>query len=298
MNLDQPGIYEMTAAEYHADPCILPSLSSTIAKLLVSRSPAHAHLAHPRLGGAKDDEDDGPSDRDSKAKELGTLVHRLVLNKGGDIVVIQADSFRTNAAKAERDLAKAAGHIPVLAHKLPEAEASAKALRQQLDAMGLDYVFRDGRKEIVLVWQEDGIWCRAMIDNLIIDEDRKTADIWDLKTVGRSSHPKACGAQIEALDYDLSLAFYARGLAKVRPDLAGRIRNHWAFMEVLPPYSVTPCEITGEWNMVAEHNTERAIALWRKCMSEGRWPHYVDQIVRLEPKPWLLNDLLSSTSHE
>ena len=65
--------------------------------------------AHPRLGGAQDDEDDAPSDRDSKAKELGTLVHRLVLNKGGDIVVIQADSFRTNAAKAERDLAKAAG---------------------------------------------------------------------------------------------------------------------------------------------------------------------------------------------
>jgi hypothetical protein len=296
--IDKPGIYEMTAAEYHADPCAVPSLSSTVAKLLVTRSPAHAHLAHPKLGGLKDDDDDGSDPTASKEKALGELIHRLVLDKGGDIVVIQADAYRTTAAKLERDTALSRGQIPVLAHKLPAAQAAAEAARKQLDDLGLDHVFRDGKMEVVLVWEEDGVWLRAMLDQLIIDEDSKMGDIWDLKTVGRSSHPKACSAQIEALGYDLSLAFYSRGLAKLRPDLAGRIRKHWAFMEVKAPYSVTPCEITGEWEMVANHNTERAIALWRKCMTEGRWPHYVDAMVRLEPKPWILNDLLSSTSHE
>lgn len=294
--IDAPGIYEMSAEEYHADPCIEPSLSSTIAKALVSKSPAHAFEAHPKLGGAIDNDAEEPED--TKEQVLGALCHRLMLGKGADIVTVDADSWRSNAAKAQRDLAVAQGKIPVLKDKLPEAEAAVKSARFQLDFLGLGHVFRDGRKEIVLVWQEDGIWLRAMLDNLIIDEDSKTADIWDLKTVSRSSHPKACAAQIETLGYDLSLQFYSRGLAKLRPDLVGRIRRHWAFMEVKPPYSVTPCEITGEWEMVAEHNTERAIALWRKCLTENRWPHYVEAITRLEPKPWMLNDLLSSTSHE
>ena len=39
-------------ATYHADPCIEPSASSGILRLLMDRTPMHAHAAHPRLGGA------------------------------------------------------------------------------------------------------------------------------------------------------------------------------------------------------------------------------------------------------
>ena len=47
------GIHDIPPREYHADPCPAPSLSRSIAKLLVERSPAHAYAAHPRLGGPR-----------------------------------------------------------------------------------------------------------------------------------------------------------------------------------------------------------------------------------------------------
>mgnify|MGYP003651518206 CR=1 FL=1 len=296
MIITKPGIYQdCDATAYHGDPVAVPSLSSTMAKLLVTKSPRHAWLAHPKLGGAKEEGDEEGFDPSaSKAKALGELIHALVLGKGAEIVVINADSWRTNAAKAERDAAVAAGHIAVLAHKLPEAQAAAAAWRSQLDDMGFDRVFRDGMKEVVLVWEENGTWFRAMIDQLIIDEDTKTAEIWDLKTVGRSSHPAACAKQITDFGYDLSLDFYSRGLVALRPDLAGRIKKRWVFGEVAAPFAATPIEINGEWEMVAQMQCDRAIALWRKCVAENRWPFYASDIVRLEPKPWMIADAMAT----
>lgn len=294
--ITKPGMFQdISAVQYHADCCPEPSLSSSIAKLLISKSPKHAWLAHSRLGGAKqEDEEESPDPSASKAKALGELIHRLVLGKGGDVVVIDADSYRSAAAKAQRDLARAQGNIPVLAHKFPEAESAAAECRAQLDAMGYDYVFRQGMTEVVICWIENGIWHRAMIDNLHIDEDTKTAEWWDLKTVSRSSHPEACAKQIADLGYDFSAIFQTRGLMALRPDLAGRIKRRWAFLEVNPPYATTPVEISAEWDMAAEVRCERAIALWRKCVTENKFPYYVDQLTCLEPKPWMVIDAFAN----
>lgn len=288
ISITKPGIYPgVTAEQYHKDPVETPSLSSTIAKLLFGRSPRHAWYAHPKLGGAKDDSDEETADPSaSKAKALGELIHRLVIGKGGDVVVIDADSYRTTAAKAQRDAALFSGQIPVLAHKLPEAQAAANAARQQLDDMGFDYAYREGMREVVIVWEENGVWFRVMVDQLLIDENSKMATIRDLKTVGRSSHPKACGKQISDLGYDFSLAFYKRGIAAVRPDLAGRIKCEWDFLEVNAPYALTPVSISGEWEMAADARVEKAIAKWRECMTSNRWPFYTESTVRLEPNPW------------
>ena len=40
---------DISAEAYHADPAPEPSLSSSVAKILVNLSPAHARIAHPRL---------------------------------------------------------------------------------------------------------------------------------------------------------------------------------------------------------------------------------------------------------
>lgn len=48
--IERPGLYlGVPEAEYHADPCPEPSLSSTIAKTLLASSPLHAAVRHPRL---------------------------------------------------------------------------------------------------------------------------------------------------------------------------------------------------------------------------------------------------------
>ncbi len=294
-----PGIYEnISEKEYHADCCAEISLSSTIAKKLVAQSPAHAHLAHPRLGGAKEEGEEESDPKSTKAQEKGTLIHRLLINDGADILECLYDSWRKDAAKAERDLAKAKGLVPTLPHLLADARAAANAARKQLDDLGYGYAYRDGMKEVVIVWEEDGIWLRAKLDNLHIDETHKIAEIRDLKTVTRSSHPEACAAQIDKMGYDLSIVFYKRGLIAVRPDLAGRIKCAWDFVETSAPYAATPVEIAAEWELAAEMKCERAIALWRKCMAEKRWPYYTMKQVRLNPKPWMLGDLMANQHDE
>lgn len=283
-----PGIYPAIPAEtYHTDPCVEISLSSSIAKELLSRSPKHAWQKHPRLGGKPQDGEEEVDPKVSKEMEKGTLIHRLMLGRGGDIEVCPFDNWRKDAAKAQRDVAKLKGRIPTLPHLMEAAQQAADAARQQLDAMGLDYVFRHGSNEVVIVWREpNGAWCRAMVDNLIVDEASKTAEIWDIKTTGKSSHPEACGTQIGNLGYDLSLAFHERGLIALRPDLAGRVQKRWVFVETNPPYAATPISISAEWEMAGAHRTEQAIAKWQKSVSEGRWPYYVGEVTRIEPKPW------------
>src|SRR5260221_5320495 len=47
--IDTPGLYDIADADYHADCCAVPSLSSSIVKLLDQQTPLHAWQAHPRL---------------------------------------------------------------------------------------------------------------------------------------------------------------------------------------------------------------------------------------------------------
>lgn len=284
-----PGIFtNISAKAYHADPCPTPSLSATISKVLVAQSPRHAWLKHPRLGGAKPADAEEVDEKTFKDKEMGTLLHRLMLGAGGDIVVCPFDSWRKDAAKDMRIAEKAKGNIPVLQPLLDTATAAYKEARKQLDDMGLDYVFRDGLKECVIAWKEGDTWLRAMLDNLIIDEQRGTAEIWDLKSVGRSAHPKACAAQIHGLGYDLGAAFYKQGLNAVRPDLTGRVKFKWAFMEVKPPNAVTPVDLDGEWDTIALSHYSRAVDGWKRCMAANQWPTYTDKLITLSPEPWML----------
>ena len=45
--IGKAGIYTLSAEAYHADPCPEPSLSASIANVLLQRSPAHARIQHP-----------------------------------------------------------------------------------------------------------------------------------------------------------------------------------------------------------------------------------------------------------
>ena len=69
--ITKPGVYDLPMAEYHADPCPEPSLSSSIIRLLCSASPLHAWTAHPRLNAAYVAEE---SDR----FDVGTAAHALL----------------------------------------------------------------------------------------------------------------------------------------------------------------------------------------------------------------------------
>src|SRR5512135_3837265 len=103
LTITEPGIYDLPADVYHADPVPTGSLSSSGARLLLPPStPAHFRWAreHPR-----------PS---TPAMDFGRAAHRIVLGVGEDLVEVQADSWRTKAAQQAADEARAAGKTPLL----------------------------------------------------------------------------------------------------------------------------------------------------------------------------------------
>lgn len=86
-----PDIHDISVEEYHADPCAAPSLSSTLAGLLLNRSPRHAWTAHPRLNPEH-------QSKDSKTFDIGRAAHRAVLGKGGDFIAYPDRVLAKNGA--------------------------------------------------------------------------------------------------------------------------------------------------------------------------------------------------------
>ena len=73
-------ILNCSPGDYYRDPCAVPSLSQSIAHTLVTQSPLHAWSEHPRLGNQRK-----PA---SKAMDVGSLIHKLVLGKGVDVEIV------------------------------------------------------------------------------------------------------------------------------------------------------------------------------------------------------------------
>ena len=102
----------MSAAEYHADPCPEPSLSSSIARLILSHSPLHAWTEHPRLNPNYKPEESTKFDR-------GSAAHALLLEGEDRMAVIPFKDYRKDAAQEARDNARLAGKFPVLEADYP-----------------------------------------------------------------------------------------------------------------------------------------------------------------------------------
>lgn len=275
MSALRPGLHRGIDAEtYHADPCPEPSLSSSIARVLLEQSAAHAFHAHPRLGGAADDA--------SNAADLGTVCHTLALGRGRHIEIIDADDWRTKAAKEARDAARAAGRTPVLARVMDEAEGAVRSARRLLAELeGATEAVESVSTEVVAIWREGSSWCRAMVDIL---PDRAPF-IYDLKFTGRIAEPMTY-ARTLAANYAIQAAFYPRGIAKI--DGAPERELVFVVVETDPPYSAIPYALSPELLEAARDQVDAALRLWRRCMEVGEWPGYPSTVHYVDPPPWLL----------
>jgi hypothetical protein len=273
--MSEARILDIDAATYHADPCPAPSLSASVAHTLIAQSPIHAWQAHPRLGGTR-----RAATRDM---DTGSLVHALLLNRLGEAVgIVDAENFTTKAAKAERDAIRAAGKVPVCAPDMVAAEAVANILRDKLRARGID--FSRGRNEVSLTWIEDTvsgpIHARCRVDNL--DGSR----VLDLKTI-RSAHPRKCTNHIIEYGYDVQGASNRAAVRRL-PGCQGREKFELVFVEVEPPYAITPGPMDGQFRQLGDLKWERACAQWAQCLKSNQWPEYTAEPYLFSPPPWAL----------
>lgn len=260
-------ILNVTPDEYHA----LPGLSSSIAKVLLERSPAHAKAA---VGKPP-----------SKILDRGAIIHRLGLGKGKDYEVIQHSDWRTNAAKIARDHARSMGRIPVLAHEFEEYCVAAEAIRIKL--ADRDIVL-DGDSELAVEWEEPSthgpVQCRAMFDHVWVAR----GVILDLKVTENAS-PAAVERTAENLGYAVQCAAYTSALTALKPELAGTVKFLFAFCEPDEPHAMNLCAPDGMFRELGDRRWRRAVELWGKCTFEDQWPAYDEYGINyLNPPAWAL----------
>lgn len=276
----KPGIYrDFDDALYRSDPCEAPSLNQSTAKVLLNESPWHAWKQHPRLGGC--------GQVPTRAMDKGTVIHALLLGQSLDnLHVIDAKDYRKDAAKLERDDAKAAGKVPMLQREMGALTEAVPVIRDRLHRLGYDF---QGDSEVTMVWSIDGTQHRCRADHL------EESDGWilDLKSTA-DANPQSLDRLIVAQDYHLQAAAEIEALETLRPDLQGRVRFVDVFFELEYPYWCVDIEHTESMLELGRHRWERARRIWQQCLDSGAWNGYKEETGRRAPlrafaPPWAYN---------
>lgn len=285
-------ILNVTPDEYHLDPCGVPSLSASIANVLLSQSPEHAWQKHPRFGSAQDGDgvEEGETPKETEALTNGKVIHKLILRKGSDIVSIDARDFKTNIAKECRDRALNKGKIPMLTHKLTRLADVALILQEKCKRLGYEFT---GDSEVAIEWTDAGaagpVTCRSMLDHVIFQKGA----IYDLKTI-RNAHPRHIARTFVEHGYDLQYTAYKRALAALDPKREGRVSFTFLFMELQPPYAIVPAKPDGALIEVGKSRWRRALQLWETCVAKNEWPGYCVKPHVIEAPPWVIEQELGS----
>lgn len=259
----EPGCYDMPQAEYLADPCEVPSLSNSIIKTLLDWSPAHAWREHPKLN---------PDYRPEHKTEfdIGTAFHDLFLEGWDRVEVIDAADWRKNETKQKRDEARAVGLIPLLKADYENVKAmiltANEALLKHEDAA---LAFKDGQSEQTLIWNEDGVKCRARLD-WKPDNGRVFTD---LKTTNVSANPdRWIRTQLFGTGCDIQAAWYCRGIRAVL-GIANPVFQ-FCVVETEPPYALSVIAVGEAVMDLANKKIDHALKIWAECLASDLWPAY------------------------
>lgn len=272
MKITKPGIYPgVSSADYFADPCPTPSFTQSLCKIMIERSPRHAWIAHPRLNPQFEYDDDTKFD-------LGNVAHRLILGRGKDIEVVQFADWRTNASQEARETAADQGKIAVLQHQFEQASDMAAAARKQLDRHEDQSAFSNGQAEVMIAWEEDGVWFRSLIDWL--HDDLRTVD--DFKSTKMSVAPHVIGLRAQSAGWEIQAAFIERGLDAL--DVGGRGRRKYRFIaqEAEKPHALTVMRMDKHWLTMGRKKVQAGVALWERSITKDRWPAYPERSVTPE----------------
>jgi hypothetical protein len=240
-----------------------PALSFSGAKVLI-RPGGPARFAYEREHGRP------PKDE----FDVGHAAHNAVLGVGPELVVVDAADWRTKAAKEARELARAAGKVPVLPATAAKVADMARALRQHPVASRLLHV-KTGEPEVSLFWHdaEHGVDRRGRVDFLRAADKSGRLILVDYKTTTDAS-PAALERAVINFGYHQQAPWYrdlviGLGLAKSAPFL-------FVFQEVAPPYLVHVVELEPDLLAMGDDRNRQALRLFADCTERGVWPGYND----------------------
>lgn len=282
--IEAAGLFDDIADDvYHADPFVTPSLSSSVAKTIIGKSPRHAWFSHPRLNKALLDEIEKPT----PAMDAGTAAHKVILGKGREIKEIVADDFRTKAAQQARDEARAAGMLPILSHRMAGVRLQREAFFDQIQGTEVADLFNDGAGEVTGVWQDlEDAWCRMRIDWLP-NKAREGGHISlvDVKTTAGSAAPEDWQRGAFDMGYDIQDAFYQRGVREIIKGVRS-VTMYFVVLEQNAPNGLSIHRFGGQAYAEAEACVDMAVSLWSTCLSQDKWPGYQVETTHIDPPKW------------
>jgi hypothetical protein len=267
--IDKSGIYvDFDEAAYFRDPCPEPSLTQSIAKILIDQSPAHAKLEHPRLTPRVAEKE--PYVR---AKAIGNAAHKIMTGRGRELAIAKFDNFKSGKAQEFRDEQAAAGKLVVLADDVETAHKMIFAAHGQLEALGMMHAFNTIQSpksgEVVIAAKVDGIWLRSLVDWV-----HTTVELFDYKSTGMSVAPHAVPAMMASAGWPIQAAMQERILDLIDPDNAGRRKFYFVAQENYEPYALTVHLMTEGTMTMGRKMLTHAESIWRACMEIGEWPLY------------------------
>lgn len=280
--ITEPGHYDLTEVDYHRDPVVGGSLSSSGARTLVNETPLHFRYQrdHPRPP--------------KKEFDFGHAAHLVVTGSGSPIIEVPHDSWRTNASKDAAAAARAQGGTPLLTHDVEHVEAMAEVLRRHPVAGPL--LMREGLGEQSFVARdpESGVMCRIRVDWMPKVAAGERLILVDYKSAA-DADPRHFPASMGRWGYHCQGPFYIDVLhwlgLTAGPDGAP-IEPLFLLVaqEKEPPYAVSldrPDDTAVEWGRVVNR---KARDLFRQCQETGQWPGYEARVHDLSLPGWQLRN--------
>lgn len=276
----KPGIYEIAEIDYHADPCPEPSLSASICKVIWQESCLHAWMKHPRLN-----PDFEPVER--KLFDLGAAAHAVLLERNwSKIAIVDADDWRTKAAREKRDEAYKNGLIPILKKDEVSIDAMAKAAESFVAETELVGIFDAGKPEQTIICQYEGVWIRTRIDWLTTIREI----ILDYKTTAGSTRPETW-IRNHLFKENLDIQAY---LYQISNKLIGGPEDaKFVFLvqENKKPYA---CCLIGAGPSVIDSGKRKfqtCLHKWKYCLEHNKWPGHETRICWAETPAWQQQEL-------
>jgi hypothetical protein len=273
--ITDPGHYpELTDDEYHADPVVGGSLSSTGARALLPPG-CPARFDYDRRNGRAD----------RAVFDYGRAAHAVVLGTGAPIAMLPFDDRRSKAYKEAAAGAREQGKTPLLERDAVKVFEMADALLEHPIAGPL--LSRPGAAEQSYVARDpaSGVMCRIRVDFLPTIEPGGRVILVDYKTTA-NAYPPAFARSAFSYGYHQQGDFYRAvlrwlGLADDRAEFV------IVAQEKEPPYLVSVLTFKPRAMEWAEVLNRKARDVYRHCTADGHWPGYEAGPVELDLPGWL-----------
>lgn len=285
MRLATPGFYDISDADYHADPSAEPSASASLLAVALDKTLADAWWHHPRYNG-----EFAPDDNTSF--DLGSVAHALVLGAGPTIEPLPYDDWRKDIAKAERGAALLEGKLPCLQRVYDQASEMHEALRGQLSGTENSPAFSDeGIAEQTALWHQETDFgplpCRAKLDW----RHKTEGLIYDYKTFAPGADPANFGKYLFREYRALQDPFYSMGVAALLSlNWTSEVSFRYVVQSPEPPYVASVVQLDDDARELAWRQTVWALNQWAGAAKQGRWPGYRPRTHFISAPPWGLTD--------